>query len=214
VNRYRGDLQDIWDYLIPKDDHFATSLILNINLLIYLLMILSGTHFLYPSADDLLRWGASMHNITADGQWWRLLTNTFLHGGFMHLLLNIYALVIAGIYLEPVLGRVKYFIVYLASAICGSLASFWWYENTVTIGASGAIFGLFGATLSLLLTDAYLKQERKSIFSLLGIYVGISLLWGLTGGIDNAAHIGGLASGAVIGSLLYMVGRKKNRTIN
>jgi rhomboid protease GluP len=133
----------------------------------------------------------------------------FLHGGIMHLLCNIYGLVIAAICLEPLLGRVKYLLLYLLAGIGGSLASIGWYENTASVGASGAIFGLYGAVLALLLTNAFSKEDKKVLFFMIGIYVVVNLLWGVTGGIDNAAHIGGLFSGAVIGLLLYSVGPKK-----
>lgn len=127
----------------------------------------------------------------------------FLHGGFMHLFLNISGLVIAAICIEPILGRIKYFILYLLTGLCGSLASILWYPNTVSVGASGAIFGLYGAILGLLLTNAFPTGIKRGIRMMIGVYVASNLLWGLTGGIDNAAHIGGLLSGAVIGIMLY-----------
>ncbi len=127
----------------------------------------------------------------------------FLHGGIMHLFLNIYGLVIAALFVEPIFGRTKYFMLYFISGICGSLASIYWYENTISVGASGAIFGLYGAILGLLLTNAF-EGGKKGILLFIGPYVGINLLFGLTGGIDNAAHIGGLISGAIFGIILYL----------
>ena len=94
------------------------------------------------------------------------------------------------------------------SGICGSLASILWYENTVSVGASGAILGLYGAILSLLYYGAYPKARKKYIFVLISVFVGLSLLGGLAEGIDNAAHIGGLLSGALIGSVLYKYNSK------
>jgi rhomboid protease GluP len=199
----QDDLVDMLNYLIPKGDHFATSIILDLNILVFLLMIFSGIHIISPNGIELLQWGANRRLETTGGEWWRLLTSMFLHGGIMHLFLNIYGLVIAAIFVEPLLGRKKYFILYFLSGLCGSLASIWWYPNTISVGASGAIFGLYGAILGLLLTNAFPKEGKKGIFMMIGIYVGINLLWGLTGGIDNAAHIGGLLSGAIIGIILY-----------
>lgn len=199
----RDDIVDMLNYLIPKGEHFATSIILDLNILVFLLMIFSGVHLISPNGMELLQWGANRRNETMSGDWWRLLTSMFLHGGIMHLLLNIYGLVIAAIFVEPLLGRKKYFILYLLSGICGSIASIWWYPNTISVGASGAIFGLYGAILGLLLTDAFPKGGKRGVLSMIGIYVVINLLWGLTGGIDNAAHIGGLLSGALIGIVLY-----------
>lgn len=207
----QDDLVDMLNYLVPKGDHFATSIILDLNILVFLLMVFSGIHIISPNGMELLQWGANRRFETTGGEWWRLLTSMFLHGGIMHLFLNISGLVIAAIFVEPLLGRKNYFILYILSGLCGSLASIWWYSNTISVGASGAIFGLYGAILGLLLTNAFPKGGKKGILMMIGIYVGINLLWGLTGGIDNAAHIGGLLSGALIGIILYKLnGGKKN----
>ena len=138
-----------------------------------------------------------------DGQWWRLFTALFLHSGIIHLISNIVGLVIAAKFIEPLLGRHNYFILFILSGLCGSLASVLWYENTVSVGASGAIMGLYGAILGLLYQGAYPDARKKYIFVLISIFVGLSLLGGLADEVDNAAHIGGLLSGMVIGSLLY-----------
>lgn len=199
----QDDLVDMLNYLVPKGDHFATSIILDLNILVFLLMVLSGIHMISPNGMELLQWGANRRFETTGGEWWRLLTSMFLHGGIMHLFLNISGLVIAAIFVEPLLGRKKYFILYILSGLCGSLASIWWYPNTISVGASGAIFGLYGAILGLLLTNAFPEEGKKGILIMIGIYVAINLLGGLTGGIDNAAHIGGLLSGALIGIILY-----------
>ena len=207
----QDDIVDMLNYLVPKGTHFATSIILDLNILVFLLMVFSGINIISPNGKELLEWGANRRFETTNGDWWRLLTSMFLHGGFMHLILNISGLVIAAIFVEPLLGRTKYFILYILSGICGSLASIWWYPNTISVGASGAIFGLYGAILGLLLTNAFPEGGKKGILIMIGIYVGISLLWGLTGGIDNAAHIGGLLSGALIGIILYKLdGGQKN----
>lgn len=201
----QDDLVDMLAYLIPKGDHFVTSIILDLNILVYLLMIFSGTHLLYPNGLELMEWGANRRLETNSGEWWRLFTSMFLHGGIMHLILNISGLVLVAIFLEPIVGRKKYFIIYILSGLCGSLASIWWYPNTISVGASGAIFGLYGALLSLLLTNTFNKKGKKGLLIMFGLYVGINLLWGLTGGIDNAAHIGGLLSGALIGLVLSKI---------
>ncbi len=207
------DLVDMLNYLIPKGEHFATSIIVDLNILVFLLMIFSGINIISPTGTELLHWGANRRFETTSGEWWRLLTSMFEHSGIMHLLLNLAGLIIAAIFVEPILGRKKYFILYLLSGLCGSLASIWWYPNTVSVGASGAIFGLYGAILGLLSTDAFPKEGKKGIFVMIGVYVGINLIWGLTGGIDNAAHIGGLLSGALIGIILYKLDAEKKNDI-
>ena len=208
----QDDLIDMLNYLVPKGEHFATSIILDLNILVFLLMVFSGIHIISPNGMELLQWGANRRFETTGGEWWRLFSSMFLHGGIMHLLLNISGLVIAAFFVEPLLGRKNYFILYILSGLCGSLASIWWYPNTISVGASGAIFGLYGAIFGLLLTNAFPKASKKVMLMMIGIYVGINLLWGLTGGIDNAAHIGGLLSGALIGIILYKIdGGQKNR---
>ncbi|MEM9338426.1 MAG: rhomboid family intramembrane serine protease [Bacteroidota bacterium] len=202
------DLIDMLKFLIPKKEHFVTSIILDLNILVFMVMVISGVHIISPNGIELLEWGANRRTETTNGDWWRLVSSMFLHGGIMHLLLNVYGLVVAALFVEPIFGRIKYFILYFMSGICGSLASIYWYENTVSVGASGAIFGLYGSILGLLLTNAFPKDGKKGILMFIGPYVGINLLFGLTGGIDNAAHIGGLVSGAILGIVLYLTDSK------
>jgi rhomboid protease GluP len=206
------DIVDMLRFLIPKGDHFATSIMLNLIIVVFLLMVFSGVHIISPNGSELLEWGANRRVETTGGEWWRLITSLFLHGGIMHLFLNIAGLVIAALFIEPVIGRKDYFILYFTSGVIGGLASVYWYENSVTVGASGAIFGLYGAILGLLLTDAFPKESKRGNLIIIGTYIFISLLWGLTGGIDNAAHIGGLVSGATVGVILYKMngGRKRH----
>jgi membrane associated rhomboid family serine protease len=121
----------------------------------------------------------------------------------MHIMANMYGLLFVGIFLEPLLGKSKYLVSYLLTGILASCASLWWHDATVSVGASGAIFGLYGLFLALLLVKVYPPDFEKSfLFSTL-IFIGFNLLIGLTGGIDNAAHIGGLISGFIIGLVLY-----------
>jgi rhomboid protease GluP len=129
----------------------------------------------------------------------------------MHLVLNISGLVIAALFIEPLFSSRNYALVYLLSGIFASISSIIWYSDTVSIGASGAIFGLYGAILGLAFTKVYSKSEQTLVFSLIGINMVISLLWGLTGGIDNAAHIGGLISGMFTGLILYHFTENKKR---
>lgn len=210
----QDDLVDMLRYLIPKDDHFVTSIILDINILVFLLMLFSGIDPLSPNGQELMQWGANRRMETTGGEWWRLLTSMFVHGGIMHLLLNIFGLVLAAIVVEPILGRRNYFILYIFSGLFGGLASIYWYAHTASVGASGAIFGLYGAILGLLLTDAFHRDSKKGMLLLIGAYVGVNLLWGLTGGIDNAAHIGGLVSGAILGIVLYKINNKETAPLD
>lgn len=174
-----------------------------------MLMAIKGLGFFSFKGEDLLNWGANYRPLTKNGEWWRLITSIFLHGGLMHILTNMYALLFVGFFLEPLLGKRKLLIVYMATGIVASIASIWWYEATVSVGASGAIFGLYGVLSALLLTKIYPPDFAKPLLTSIAFFIGYNLLMGLAGGIDNAAHIGGIASGFITGFILYpMLNRK------
>lgn len=194
--------QEFIGFLKPKGGYFITPILIYINIGVYLLMVISGLGFISFKGQDLLNLGANYGPYTISGEWWRLLTSTFLHGGLMHLLANMYGLLFVGIFLEPLLGRKKYLTAYVVTGILASVTSIWWYDATVSVGASGAIFGLYGIFLALLLTKVFHPDFAKSFLLSTSIFIGFNLLMGLTGGIDNAAHIGGLLSGFVFGLIL------------
>ncbi len=190
---------NIFSIFIPVEGYFITPILININILVYLIMVLFGVDFIAPTTDDLILWGANFRPITLEGAWWRLLTNCFLHIGLFHLLMNMYALMYIGILLEPHLGKFKFLSAYILAGFVASVTSLWWHDLTVSAGASGAIFGMYGVFLILLTTDIIEDNARKTLLASIAIFVGYNLITGLKGGIDNAAHIGGLISGFIIG---------------
>jgi membrane associated rhomboid family serine protease len=198
----KSDIKILLAFFIPKKEFFITPILIDLNILIFIFMVFAGLGFLSFSSDDLINWGANYKPLTTDGEWWRLLTSTFLHGGIMHLFANMYGLLFVGIFLEPRIGRVKYAVIYIITGILASVSSLWWHDATVSVGASGAIFGLYGLFLALMLTKVYPKEFSKALLLGTLIFIGFNLIMGLTGGIDNAAHIGGLVSGFVIGILI------------
>ena len=130
----------------------------------------------------------------------------------MHLVLNMYGLLFVGMFLEPLLGRLKFVFAYLGTALIASLASFLWYDRMISVGASGAIFGMYGTFLALLVVNVFPKRFKQTfLLTTLG-YVLINLMMGIRGGIDNAAHLGGLVSGFLVGLALYP-GLKKRQLI-
>lgn len=187
---------------VPRNGYFVTPILLNLNLLVFILMVSMGVSAFDPDGESLIRWGANFKPITTAAEPWRLLTNCFLHIGILHLLLNMYALVFIGAILEPYLGKTRFAVVYLLAGIGASAASLWWHDMTISAGASGAIFGMYGVFLALLTTDFIHKDIRKSLLTSISVFVGYNLLNGLKGGIDNAAHIGGLLSGLIMGYAL------------
>jgi len=202
------DFKAYFAFIIPNKLHFITPILICLNILIFLLMVFNGLGFLSFGVEDLIKWGANYRPITIQGEWWRLLTSTFIHGGIMHLLANMYGLLFVGLFLEPLIGRFRFALAYILTGILASATSLWWHDATVSVGASGAIFGMYGVFLALLLTKLLPKEFSKAFLISTLIFVGFNLLIGIAGGIDNAAHIGGLLSGFVIG-LIYFPGIKK-----
>lgn len=202
-------LGEVLEFFTPRQGFYITPIIMNLNILVYVVMVLAGLGLVSFKAHDLLNWGANYKPDTTHGQWWRLLTSTFLHGGLMHLLANMYGLLFVGIFLEPLLSKAKYVAVYLITGALASAASIWWYDATVSVGASGAIFGLYGFVLACIIAKVFPREFDKGFLTSIIVFVAFNLLMGFTGGIDNAAHIGGLVSGFVLG--LMMSGKLKQQ---
>ncbi len=186
---------------IPREGYFITPLLVDLNILVFIVMVATGVDFMFPENQSLLWWGANFRPATLNGEWWRLLTCCFLHIGIFHLLMNMYALVYIGLLLEPYLGRTRFTAAYLLTGITASVASLWWHDNTVSAGASGAIFGMYGVFLAMLTTNLIEKEARTALLTSIGIFVVYNLMNGMKGGIDNAAHLGGLAGGLLMGYL-------------
>lgn len=188
---------------VPREGYYVTPILVDINLAIFILMVVSGASFFLPDTQTLINWGANIRMFTLNGQWWRIITNFFIHIGVIHVVFNMYALLYIGVLLERQLGTLRFLTAYLLTGIMASVASLYWHPNTVSAGASGAIFGLYGVFLALLTTNLIEKTTRKALMTSIIVFVGYNLLNGTKGGIDNAAHLGGLVSGILIGYLFY-----------
>jgi len=189
--------------LIPHKGYIITPILIYLNIIYWIIMVVNGVHFMEPDNEGLLYWGANFRPFTLNGEYWRLISSCFIHIGLIHLLMNMYALIYIGLLLEPHLGKAKFLFAYLLAGIAGSTASLWWNSYVLSAGASGAIFGMYGIFLALLTTNLIEKKQRKELLTSIGIFVVYNLAFGLTGNIDNAAHIGGLLSGILIGYLFY-----------
>lgn len=190
---------------ISSGSRTITHFLIGINILVFLLMLVTGAGLWEPGTDVLIKWGANYKPITIGGEWWRLLTCIFVHIGIVHLLLNMYALFMIGNYLEPMLGRLRFTTAYFCTGIMASLASLWWHqEPIVSAGASGAIFGIYGLFLALLTTNLIPNSARKALLQSIGIFVLYNIMYGLRSkAVDNSAHIGGLLSGLAIGYVYF-----------
>jgi rhomboid protease GluP len=190
---------DVLHLFKPAGGYFITPILVNLNLLIFLLMVLTGVSATEPDSASLIRWGANLGTLSFAGEWWRLLTSIFLHIGLMHLAMNMVALMLIGAQLEPRIGRLRFLGAYLMSGIVASLCSILWHGHTISAGASGAIFGMYGAFLALVAARLVRDSNKKQIVAVVLFFVVYNLLNGLKPGIDNAAHAGGLLSGFLIG---------------
>lgn len=182
---------------------WVTPLLLAINIAAYIaLAVLSGS--VAPDPNELTRWGANAGLLTTQGDWWRLVTATFLHLNLVHIFFNGWALWNAGRLTERLYGSWTFLAIYLATGILSSLASTVWNPALMSVGASGAIFGVLGALLVYVFRGSgvpriFVRAHRWSTL----LFVGFNLITGaLSPAIDNAAHVGGLLGGIALGLLL------------
>jgi rhomboid protease GluP len=182
----------------------STIVLIALNVLVFVVMVLQGVPAFNPRADSLLRWGADYGPLTLHGQWWRMVVSTFVHFGLIHLLFNMFVLFNIGLFLENLAGRVPFVTLYMVCGLGGSAASLAWHPSVVSAGASGAIFGLYGALLGFLFRrrDSIPAESLTSLRKGALTFIGYNLLYGLRPGVDMAAHVGGLGTGFVLGLFL------------
>lgn len=183
------------DKLFSKKTPYITYIIMGICFIMFLITGMGN------DTGVLIKYGANLDVLVKNGEYYRLLTSMFLHSGLLHLFFNMYALYIIGPQVESFFGKTKYLIIYLLSGISGSLLSVAFNVNTVSVGASGAIFGLFGALLYFGYNyRGYLGNVIKS--QILPVVI-INLIFGfISTGVDVAGHIGGLIGGIIVSSVL------------
>lgn len=198
--------------LLPTESPVTYS-VLGLNFLLFVVSLMatmraSGALSLLGSirGDVLLRLGARQSFLIWQGQWWRLVMPIFLHGGLLHIAMNTWVLMDIGPQLEELYGSARYLFLYVATGIAGFLASTVWNIYTlqgygIGIGASGALMGLIGALLALTTRrgGAYMQMIRGQLLR----WVAYILIFGIiVSGVDNAAHIGGLAAGFLVGRVM------------
>lgn len=182
-----------------------TYTLISLNLLFYLLTSLYSGYFIDQPSRALVDVGAMFGPLVVEGgEWWRLLSAMFLHGGMTHLLMNMFSLYIVGRPMELYFRPQSYLSIYFLSGILGSMVSLVVHPETVGIGASGAIFGLFGALAGYFLEyRRELGTHAKEFMKDFALIIGINLILGFSvPNIDVSAHIGGLAAGLVGGFIV------------
>ena len=190
-------------------DPIVTYALIALNVLIYVGTSTSG------SAVGSGGKGSTFYDLTlngpavANGDWWRLVTSGFLHLNLLHIAMNMYVLWWLGRELEPSLGHVRFAALYFASMLCGAFGALLLSPDVNTAGASGAIFGLFGA--------AFMIGRARGIDVMangIGPLIAFNLIFTfLVGGISIGGHIGGLIGGGILGFALEHIGRRSRSLV-
>jgi rhomboid protease GluP len=184
----------------------VTAALIAANVLVFAAMVLSGVSFSQPTPQDALNWGADYGPTTLGAhQYWRILTSTFVHFGIIHIAFNMYVLYQIGPFVQTTFGRARYLVLYFIAGLSGSLVSLYIHPNSVGAGASGAIFGLYGAVFGFLLRErrSLNPAAMKNIGRSAGIFIVYNLIFGaMNRTTDVSAHLGGLAAGFLAGIAL------------
>lgn len=196
----RKEVKSVFSYGTP----FMTYILLLLNISYFLIVEFFGSSM---ATADLIQFGAKYNPYIIDGEWWRILSAMFLHVGFIHLFMNMLALYYLGIAVEKIYGSTRFFFIYLLAGIGGGLASFALTIN-ISAGASGAIFGLFGALLFFGLhhKKLFLQTMGRGILFLIvfNVFLGFIIPQ-----IDQGAHIGGLLAGFLGAAIVHLPKRKE-----
>lgn len=183
----------------------TTAALVACNLVLFLAMAAASRSLWSISGEALIVWGSNFGLLTLGPQPWRLVTGLFVHGGLLHVALNMVALVQGGAIVERLFGRARYLALYFGAGITASVASVAWRPDINSVGASGAIFGIFAALLVAVRQrrDLIPREVFRRVRSGLLAFLAFSLFAGfVVPGVDNAAHLGGLLGGLVLGYAL------------
>lgn len=178
--------------------------LVGVNVFVFILMTLFGVDFFDPSGADLLRWGAEYGPRTSSGESWRLFTSMFVHVGILHLAFNMIVLMYVAPTLERMFGHVGFLLTYLIAGLAGSWWAFFYSPTQIHAGASGAIFGLYGALLAQLLLKrkAIPPHVLANLRNYVLFFITYNLVQSLRPNISLAAHVGGLVGGFFCGLAL------------
>ena len=188
------------------------------NLILFTLMVLHGTiiglgmqAIMHPSPRLLVHWGGQYWPLVLEhGEWWRCITYAFTHGGLIHLGFNMVVLYQVGPLLESEIGWTRLLTVYIFATIIATVAGLFWHPGIVVVGASGAIFGLIGFSVSYYhrVGGTIGIQRRNFMFQ----WALMAFVFGFIVGADNAAHLGGAVAGAAVGWIMPVSIRDQRKT--
>ncbi|HEY7633487.1 MAG TPA: rhomboid family intramembrane serine protease [Thermoleophilaceae bacterium] len=186
----------------------VTYALIAINVVVFLAELVSGVSLVGSSfgGSKIIQHGALFGPLVAHGDYWRLVTSGFLHFNLWHIAFNMYALYILGGMLEPAIGHMRFALIYFVAMLAGSFGALIVTPDSVTVGASGAVFGLFGAAI------VELRARGVDVMSTgLPFWLGINLLFSFTfNGISVGGHIGGLVGGTLAGVAIGELDKRRN----
>jgi membrane associated rhomboid family serine protease len=185
----------------PSDEPIATYVLIAINVLAFLGSLAGGGGVATRGGGSVIDNGALFGPDVANGEYWRLVTSGFLHAGLIHIAFNMYLLYILGTLLEPAIGRGRFLVLYFTSLLGGSLGALLLSPDSVTVGASGAVFGLMGGFIVIMRA-----RGGDVMGSGIPFLIGLNLLLSLRPGISIGGHIGGLIAGVIVAYVLVTLG--------
>jgi membrane associated rhomboid family serine protease len=177
----------------------ATYVLIAINVAVFLAELVAGGAASVEGGGSVIRDFGIFGPAIADGEWYRIVTGGFLHAGFLHIAFNMYALYILGSMLEPAIGTARFLAVYAVSLLAGSFGALLLEPDTVTVGASGAIFGIFG--VAFLIARGRGMNEVASQLGVL-LLINLAFTFGFSDFISVGGHLGGLVGGSLAGLLI------------
>lgn len=198
------------DVLVPTRQDYGLALLLDLNVAVYLCMVLAGLGVMSFATDDLADWGATSRPLLRGAGLFRLVSYQFVHGGLLHIANNMIGFLVGASYLAPIARNARLILCYLICGIAGGLASAA-HSVTTTVGASASIFGIYAILLVLYaLKDPRIRKLGPAVWTSAAVFVGLNLVFGFVSpSTDNAAHIGGTVAGAVVGVALFLIDRAK-----
>jgi rhomboid protease GluP len=189
----------------------ATTLLFVINVGVFLAMPLFGVNPLSPSGEGLIRFGGNYGPLTLGGEYWRLVTAGFVHAGILHIAMNMWCLLYLGRMAERLFGKWQTLAIYLLTGVGGALLTNAYAPEKISVGASGALFGIAGALIAgLKFGDLKISwREQRATLSSVVFFAIFSFVWGMrSANTDNMCHLGGFVSGLLIGLPLGAFARK------
>lgn len=176
-------------------------------------MAFSRVHFFSPEIQEIIDWGGNYGPMTTEDEWWRLISGCFIHIGLLHLMINCIGLAYAGLLLETYLRKWGFLITYLLCGIAANLFSLYWDKDIISIGASGAIFGMYGILLTAIIFNLLEEKINTKLIIILTFLTTLNFCYSFTDNIDPSIHICGFGTGLIFGLILYIFNKKKTTVL-